>query len=104
MEGKYAKEKTKTNSIIKKIILMAVVVTMLAGDFIFPIKLWSIAKELEKNISASQSKDVSNENMEDNNEFQDLILSVHHACMDFFNKNENAIKLLANNQRKFFMQ
>lgn len=43
-------------------------------------------------------------NMEDNNEFQDLILSVHHACMDFFNKNEGAIKLLANNQKKFFMQ
>lgn len=35
---------------------------------------------------------------------QDLILSVHHACMDFFNKNEDAIKLLANNQKKFFMQ
>lgn len=43
-------------------------------------------------------------NMEDDNENQDLILSVHHACMDFFNKNENSIKLIANNDKKFFMQ
>ena len=42
--------------------------------------------------------------MEEDNKFQDLILSIHHACMDFFNKNEDAIKLLANNQKKFFMQ
>ncbi|MCR5026412.1 MAG: hypothetical protein K6A34_03090 [Methanobrevibacter sp.] len=37
-------------------------------------------------------------------EFQDLILSVHHACIDFFNKNEGGIKILANSQKKFFMQ
>ena len=42
--------------------------------------------------------------MEEDNKFQDLILSIHHACMDFFNKNEVAIKLLANNQKKLFMQ
>ena len=42
-------------------------------------------------------------NMEDDDKFQDLILSIHHACMVFFNKNENAIKLIAN-QKKFFMQ
>ena len=43
-------------------------------------------------------------NMEEDDVFQDLILSVHHACMDFFNKNEDAIKLLANSQKNFFMQ
>ncbi len=43
-------------------------------------------------------------NMENDNKLQDLILSIHHSCMDFFNKNENAIKLLANNKKKFFMQ
>ena len=47
MKGKYAKEKVKTNSMLKKLILMAIIVTMLAGDFILPIKLWSVAKEIE---------------------------------------------------------
>ena len=41
--------------------------------------------------------------MEEDNEFQDLILSIHHACMDIFNKNSNIIKVIANNQNKFFV-
>ena len=59
MKGNYAKEKTKTNSIIKKLIFVVIVITMLAGDFILPIKLWSIAKEyseIAKNITASASE------------------------------------------------
>ncbi len=43
-------------------------------------------------------------NMEDDDKLQDLILSIHHSCMDFFNKNGDAIKILANNQKKFYMQ
>ena len=64
MKGNYAKEKTKTNSIIKKLIFILVVVTMLAGDFILPIKLWSIAKEyedLQKSITVNASSN-ANEN------------------------------------------
>ena len=62
MKGKFAKEKTKTNSIFKKLILMATIVTMLAGDFILPVKLWSIAKEIEKqenSISANENETLS---------------------------------------------
>lgn len=43
-------------------------------------------------------------NMEDDNGIQDAILSVHHACMNFFNKNKDSIKIIANNNDKFFMQ
>ena len=42
--------------------------------------------------------------MEEDNDEQDLILSIHHACMNFFNKNNSAVKLLANNENKFFIQ
>lgn len=42
--------------------------------------------------------------MEDDDKLQDLILSVHHACMNFFNINEESVKLVANNKNKFFMQ
>ena len=70
MKGKYAKEKVKTNSIIKKLIFMAIIVTMLAGDFILPIKLWSVAKEyaeIEKNTTASaSSSENANENANSN--------------------------------------
>ena len=48
MKGSYAKEKTKNLSFVKRLILMAIIVTMLAGYFILPVKLWSIAKEIEK--------------------------------------------------------
>jgi hypothetical protein len=41
--------------------------------------------------------------MENNDDYQDSVLSVHHACMNFFNVNKNAKKLIANN-KKFFMQ
>ena len=73
MKGKYAKEKVKTNGIIKKIIFMALVATMLAGDFILPIKLWSIAKEyaeIEKSITSSASSNENanaNENLNESN-------------------------------------
>lgn len=42
--------------------------------------------------------------MEDNDTIQDLILSIHHACMNFFKINNNIIKIIANNQEKFFIQ
>lgn len=65
MKGSYAKEKTKTNSILKKIILIAIIVTMLAGDFILPIKLWSIAKEIEKieNSISTNKNESSSDNL-----------------------------------------
>ena len=66
MKGKFAKEKTKTNSIFKKIVLMAIIVTMLAGDFILPVKLWSIAKEYEK-IENSISADANETSSTDGN-------------------------------------
>ena len=63
MKGNYAKEKTKNLSFVKRLILMAIIVTMLAGDFILPVKLWSIAKEIEKqenSISANENETLSN--------------------------------------------
>ena len=67
MKGKL--KTLKQNSIIKKFILIAVIITMLSGDFILPIKLYSIAKEyeeIEKSVSESISKTSGNDanNME----------------------------------------
>ena len=63
MKGSYAKEKTKNLSFVKRLILMAIIVTMLAGYFILPVKLWSIAKEIEKqenSISTNENETLSN--------------------------------------------
>ena len=48
MKGKYAKEKEKANNLFKKLILMFTIVAILAGDFILPVKLFAIAKEIEE--------------------------------------------------------
>lgn len=42
--------------------------------------------------------------MEDDDEFQDMVLSIHHACMYFFSINSGCSKLIANNDSKFFVQ
>ena len=91
MKGKYVKEKVKTNSIIKKLIFMAIIVTMLAGDFILPIKLWSIAKEyaeIEKNITASASAS-SSENANENANSND---SVNNSKESSKNDAENELE------------
>ena len=71
MKGENSKEKTKSLGFIKKVILIAVVITMLAGDFILPVKLWSIAKEyekLEQSITASEDETSnSNEKLQNGN-------------------------------------
>lgn len=42
--------------------------------------------------------------MEDDDEFQDMVLSIHHACMYFFSINNECSKLIANSDSKFFVQ
>ena len=58
-----------------------------------------------KHLSANECFDMGLKikSMENNDDYQDSVLSVHHACMNFFNVNKNAKKLIANN-KKFFMQ
>lgn len=59
-----------------------------------------------KHLSAKECSELGLKisNMEDDDELQDLILSVHHACMNLFNINKNTLKLVANNKKKFFIQ
>ncbi|ADC48044.1 hypothetical protein mru_2194 [Methanobrevibacter ruminantium M1] len=42
--------------------------------------------------------------LEDDDEFQDTVLSIHHACMNFFSINKDCCKIVANNDSKFFIQ
>ena len=40
--------------------------------------------------------------MEDDDEFQDIVLSIHHACMNFFSFNCDCIKFFANSDSKLY--
>ena len=58
MKGKY----TWQINVIKKVMCLVIVITMLAGDFIWPIKLWSIAKdssEIEGSTIAQEDENAS---------------------------------------------
>ena len=99
MKGKVAKEKIKANSILKKLILMAVIVTMLAGDFILPIKLLSIAKEISKIENSTIAKEAENTDDNTNANIEDLeALNNSSKSEDENSLNETSLDNANNNE------
>lgn len=57
-----------------------------------------------RHLSAKNCKDLGLKitYMEDDEELQDIVLSIHHVCMIFFSFNSDCIKLFANSDSKLF--
>ncbi len=63
-----------------------------------------VTKDHSRNLSAEKCKEIGLNitNIEEDEELQDIILSIHHACISYFNQ-KNACKLYSNQNGVFLI-